>query len=128
MITLSTTLPAKPQQIYSAWLSGAKHTAMTGGKATGCAKVGAKFTAWNGYIWGKYVKLTKDKQIVQTWRTGEFADKDPDSILTITLAKTKTGTKLTLKHVGTPKTQEASYRDGWKEHYFEPMQEYFSRQ
>lgn len=99
---------------------------MTGAKATGTAKVNSKFTAWDGYIWGKNVKLVKDKQIVQAWRTSEFADSDPDSTLTITLTKTKTGTKLTLKHTGTPTPQEASYRSGWQDHYFDPMQEYFS--
>lgn len=126
MITLHTIIPATPTQVYVAWLDGKKHAAMTGAKATGTAKVGSKFTAWDGYIWGKNVKLVKDKQIVQAWRTSEFADSDPDSTLTITLAKTKTGTKLTLKHTGTPKSQETSYRSGWQDHYFDPMQEYFS--
>lgn len=99
---------------------------MTGAKATGSAKVGSQFTAWDGYIWGKNTKLVKDKLIVQAWRTSEFANDDPDSTLTITLAKTKTGTKLTLKHTGTPTAQEASYRSGWQDHYFDPMLEYFS--
>ncbi|MBI4407540.1 MAG: SRPBCC domain-containing protein [Candidatus Kerfeldbacteria bacterium] len=126
MITLHTIIPATPAQIYAAWLDGKKHAAMTGGKATGSAKVGSKFTAWDGYIWGKNVKLLKDKLIVQAWRTSEFSDDDPDSTLTITLTKIKSGTKLSLKHGGTPKTQEASYRSGWHEHYFDPMQEYFA--
>lgn len=126
MILLHTTIPSFPAQVYAAWLDGKKHTAITGAKATGSAKVGSKFTAWDGYIWGKNVTLVQDKKIVQAWRTSEFADDDPDSVLTITLAKTKTGTKLTLKHTGTPKLQEASYRSGWQDHYFDPMQEYFS--
>ncbi|EKD78942.1 MAG: hypothetical protein ACD_41C00222G0003 [uncultured bacterium] len=126
MISLTTTIPATPAQVYRAWLDGKTHAAMTGAKATGSAKVGSRFTAWDGYILGRNIKLVPSKQIVQAWRTSEFADDDPDSTLTITLAKTKTGTKLSLKHIGTPKSQEASYRSGWQEHYFEPMQEYFS--
>lgn len=125
MITLTTTLPATPAQVYAAWLTGKQHTAMTGAQATGSATVGSKFTAWDGYIWGKNIALVKNKKIVQSWRTSEFSDNDPDSTLTITLAKTKTGTTLTLKHVGTPKSQEASYRQGWRDHYFDPMQEYW---
>lgn len=119
-------LSSSPAQVYAAWLDGKKHTAMTGAKATGTAKVGSKFTAWDGYILGKNVTLVQDKKIVQAWRTSEFTDSDPDSVLTITLVKTKTGTQLTLQHTGTPKSQEASYRSGWQDHYFGPMQEYFS--
>lgn len=127
MITLTKTFSVHPSAVYSAWLVGSRHAAMTGSKATGSAKVGAKFTAWDGYIWGKNLELVKDKTIVQSWRTSEFSDSDPDSTLTIQLSKTKVGTKLILKHVGTPKNQEASYRTGWQEHYFEPMREYFSQ-
>ncbi len=127
MITLTTQfVNVTPAELYAAWLSGAKHGAMTGAKATGSAKVGGEFSAWDGYIWGKNLKLVKNKQIVQSWRTSEFAEADPDSTLTITLTKTKTGTQLRLKQSGTPKTQEANYRQGWVESYFEPMAAYFS--
>lgn len=126
MITLTTTFKGITlAQLYNAWLIGTKHTAMTGAKATGSAKVGAQFTAWDGYIWGKNLKLLKDKQIVQSWRTTEFEDSDPDSSLTITLKQAKTGTELKLQHKGTPKSQEAAYRQGWHDHYFMPMQDYF---
>lgn len=126
MITLTTALPATPAQVYAAWLDGKKHTAMTGAKATGSAKVGSKFTAWDGYIWGINTKLVKNKKIVQSWRTSEFSKDDPDSTLTVIFTKTKTGTKMRLQHKGTPKAQEASYRQGWHDHYFAPMRQYFS--
>ncbi|MFA6474693.1 MAG: SRPBCC domain-containing protein [Patescibacteria group bacterium] len=126
MIKLTTKLPASSTAVYTAWLDGEKHGAMTGGQATASKKVGEKFTAWDGYISGKNLELVPGKKIVQTWRTTEFSDADPDSILTIELKATKTGTSLKLKHVGTPKNQEASYREGWEEHYFAPMKEYFS--
>lgn len=119
---------ATPAQVYSAWLSGSEHTAMTGGKATGSNKVGAKFTAWDGYISGKHLELIPNKKIVQSWRTSEFSNSDPDSKLTISLQTVSKGTKLTLQHKGTPKSQEASYSAGWVEHYFQPMQAYFSNQ
>ncbi len=115
-----------PAQLYTAWLNGSKHAAMTGAAATGSTKVGGKFTAWDGYIWGKNLKLVQDKQIVQAWRTSEFADTDPDSVLTLNFTKTKAGTKLQLKHIGTPKSQEDSYRSGWDESYFQPMADYFA--
>ena len=68
----------------------------------------------------------KGKKIVQRWRTTEFSDRDPDSLLEITFAKTKEGTKLTLAHSEIPKGQAASYRRGWEEFYFAPMKDYFA--
>jgi uncharacterized protein YndB with AHSA1/START domain len=124
---ISATIPATPERVYKAWLTGKEHAAMTGGGATGSARVGGKFTAWDGYIEGKNLELEANKRIVQSWRTSEFSDSDPDSRLEITLTPTKTGTKLTLRHSGIPDGQAASYKPGWKDHYFDPMKEYFAQ-
>lgn len=125
MIKLKTTFNVPIKKIYDAWLSGAKHGAMTGAKATGSTLLGGKFTAWDGYISGHNLQLVPHTKIVQSWRTSEFTESDPDSILTIALTPTKTGTTLTLTHSKTPKKQESSYRQGWQDHYFAPMHEYF---
>jgi activator of HSP90 ATPase len=125
--TLSAVIPATPQEIYDAWLDGRRHGAMTGGKARASAKAGARFTAWDGYITGRNLKLESGRRIVQSWRTSEFADADPDSEIEVVLAPTKRGTKLTLKHRNVP-DGHTSYRDGgWQEFYFAPMKAYFAR-
>ena len=59
---------------------------MTGAKAKASKKVGAAFSAWDGYIVGKNVELVPGKRIVQSWRTSEFGPNDPDSTITVTLA------------------------------------------
>ena len=113
-----------PSLIYHAWLDSIAHTAMTGGEAE-CSKiVDEDFSAWDGYIWGKNVKLVNNQEIVQSWRTVEFMEEDEDSIVTILLKKVDKGTELTLKHTNIPKGQ-TQYEEGWKEHYFEPMKTYF---
>lgn len=126
MITLTKKFPVSPQQLYMAWLTGAKHTAMTGSAATGTPEVGTAFTAWDGYICGTNRELEPYKKIVQSWRTTDFPTDAPDSTLTIEFEATDSGTKLTLTHTNTPKDQEDGYRSGWEEHYFAPMTEYFS--
>ena len=127
IIRLAVTLPASPAAVYDAWLDGKRHGAMTGAKATASAKVGGKFSAWDGYATGKNLALKMGKQIVQSWRTSDFGASDPDSKLEIRLEKAKTGTKLTLIHSGVPSGTEATYKDGWREYYFAPMKEYFGR-
>jgi uncharacterized protein YndB with AHSA1/START domain len=123
--TVSAVLPTTPEAIYKAWMSGAEHAAMTGGAARVSARVGGKYTAWDDYINGKTMKLEPFKRIVQTWRTTEFPEDAPDSLLEITLKKEKSGTRITLTHTDIPPGQGAGYKKGWIDFYFKPMKEYF---
>lgn len=124
---LSAVIPAKPAEIYKAWLSTKGHTAMTGNPAKVNGKVGGKFTAWDGYIFGTNLELTPDSRIVQAWRTSEFPDEAPDSRLEVDLKEVKGGTKVTFTHTGMPPGQADSYRQGWEDFYFKPMKEYFAK-
>lgn len=122
---VSRVLPAKPREVYEAWLDGEKHAEMTGGAATGKAEVGARFTAWDGYISGTNLELEPHKRIVQTWRTTEFPARTKASRLEVILQAVKGGTKVTLKHTNIPAGQGAAYEQGWTDSYFTPMLEYF---
>ncbi len=125
-LKLSVVIAATPKKIYDTWLNSKEHTAFTGGKATSSNKLKGKFTAWDGYISGVNIDLKEGKKIVQAWRTNEFPDDALDSILEVTLAPKAGGkTTLTLTQTNIPKGQSAKYKGGWKNHYFEPMKEYF---
>jgi hypothetical protein len=50
-------IPAKPEEIYFAWLDSDAHAAMTGGAAEIADGVGSRFTAWDGYIEGTTLHL-----------------------------------------------------------------------
>jgi activator of HSP90 ATPase len=126
-LKVSAVIPAPPPAIYKAWLSGKEHSAMTGSPAKATAKVGGAFTAWDGYISGKNLELKSPGRILQSWRTTEFPPDVADSHLEVLLEETKGGTKVTLIHTAIPQGQETSYKQGWKDHYFAPMKEYFSR-
>ena len=123
--TLSEIIPAKPSEIYEAWLSSEGHTAMTGSPAKVDGNVGGKFSAWEGYIFGTTLELTLNQRIVQTWRTSEFRDDAPDSHLEVLFEEVAQGTKVKLIHRNMPEDQVDSYRQGWEDFYFKPMKEYF---
>jgi activator of HSP90 ATPase len=125
---LSCTLPAAPQAVYDAWLDSAAHSAMTGGAAKIAKRVGGAYSAWDGYITGKTLELLPGKRIVQSWRASEFAARDPDSTITVELAPTKTGTRLTLTHRSVPDGQTGYENGGWQDFYFTPMKAYFARE
>lgn len=122
---VSALIPAKPDEVYDAWLSSKGHAAMTGSPAKVSAAVGGEFDAWDGYIHGKNLELVPKKRIVQAWRTSEFSANEPDSRIEITLEPAGKETKLTLQHTGLP-PHGGQYESGWVESYIEPMKEYFS--
>jgi len=124
--TLTTTIPASPQEIYDAWLDSVAHSEMTGGEATMSEEIGAEVSAWDGYIIGRNLELIPGRRIVQSWRTTEFGDEHEDSIVTVTLEETPDGTLLTLAHENVPDAQRSYEEGGWQSNYFEPMQDYFA--
>ncbi len=123
--TISEVIPAKPVEIYEPWLGSAGHIALTGNPAKVDGKVGGEFSAWDGYIFGKTLKLTPNQRIVQAWRTTEFPDDAPDSHLEVLLEEIDDGTKIMLIHSDMPEDQVDSYRQGWEDFYFKPMKKYF---
>jgi len=119
--------PASPKVIYDTWLSSRGHTAMTGGKAKVSAKLGGRYTAWDGYVSGRNLALEPGKRIVQSWRTTEFTDADKDSKITVTLTPVKVGTRLTLVHNSVPDGHTSYENGGWQDFYFKPMEKYFGK-
>lgn len=126
-ITLSKVFQTSPQQLYRDWLNSEAHSAFTGGDATASEKVGAPYSAWNEYIEGINVELEPSKRIYQSWRSAEFTDKEEDSFVEVRLSPAANGeTLLTLTHSNIPAGQGKKYKEGWIEHYFEPMEDYYS--
>ena len=126
-VVLEEWFPVEPAAAYRAWLDSRAHSAFTGGEAVIDARVGGEFTAWDAYILGRTLALDPPRRIVQSWRTTEFPDGAADSRLELTFSLEAGGTRLTLRHTEIPEGQGISYAQGWIEHYFEPMHDYFGR-
>jgi uncharacterized protein YndB with AHSA1/START domain len=125
-LELVAVLPVSPQRIYEAWLDAREHSAFTGSKATIDPVIGGAHSAWDGYITGQNLVLEPGRRIVQSWRSTEFPDDHDPSRLELLLETHEGGTRLTLRHSEIPEGQGAQYEDGWKEHYLEPMADYFA--
>jgi activator of HSP90 ATPase len=118
-------LPVSPERAYRAWLDSHEHSQFTGSQAKIEAKVGGKFTAWDGYIEGETRVMTPFTRIVQSWRTTEFPADSPDSLVEIKFEPTCLGVLLTLDQSGIPEGQAKQYLEGWEDYYFRPMKAYF---
>jgi activator of HSP90 ATPase len=117
--------PAEPIDVYEALMDAKKHTEFTGSKAIIDQRVGGKFTAWDGYISGKNLKLEKGKRILQEWKTSEWPVGYAPSTVEFTLKKKEKGTELTMVHSNVPAEQADSYRQGWIDSYWKPLKQYF---
>ena len=104
-----------------------KHAAFTGDPADIDPEVGGSFTISGGYITGRNLELEPYHRIVQAWRTTEFPDSAPDSWLEVLLEDAPDGCSLTLNQKKLPEDQVESYRGGWQDYYFIPLQKYFSK-
>lgn len=121
-----TTIPVAPTTLFYAWLDSAQHSAMTGGVAKVSNEVGAKFSAWDGYITGKFIALDLGRRILMAWRTTDFPREAPDSRVEIHFEALGGSTRATVLHTDIPEGQGETYRATWNDKYFGPMRAYFS--
>ena len=120
-------IPASPKEVYDAYVDPKKHAKFTGSGATGKPAVGGKMTAWDGYIFGKYLELEDGKRVVQEWTTTDWVEGYPASKLELTFKEVPEGTEITMVHSNVPKEKADEIADGWIEFYWNPLKEYFSK-
>ena len=126
-LTQKVIIPATPEEVYEAFVDPKKHTAFTGSKATGKAKINGKFTAWDGYIFGKYLSFEPGKCLVQEWTSTDFPEGYLPSKFELTFKKVPEGTEITMVHSNIPAEQKDELADGWEEWYWKPLKKYFKK-
>ncbi len=118
---------APPHAVFEALMDSKKHAAFTGEKANISRKVGGKMTAGDGYIVGRNLRIEKDKVIVQSWRTTDFRESDPDSQIMFHFSKKGKGTRLMFVHSKVPDRLTESLRQGWIDYYWVPLKAYLEK-
>ena len=126
-IEQSRVIPAPPADVFATIADPRLHTLFTGGVATGVCRAGGRFTAWDGYISGRTIRVTPGRRIVQEWQTTEWPPGAEPSRLEWTFAKHPRGTRVALKQSGVPRSQVRAYRSGWIEYYWRPLRAFFAR-
>ena len=130
-------LSASPNRIYAALLDTKQFDEMTrlipsmqtaklGNEPTKISRqLGGPFTLFRGHIVGRHVEFIANQRIVQAWRV---VDWNPGvySIVKFDLKQQGSGTRLVFDHTGFPVGLAKHLADGWKEHYWEPLQKYLT--
>lgn len=125
IVQQSVDLPALPQALYSMYLDPLEHAAFTGGGPASISPVpGTEWSAFDRRIHGRILALTPERQIVQSWRSFEWQNDDPDSILVLTFRPAGSGTRLDLAQVDVPERLYETLLSGWPSRYWQPWRAY----
>lgn len=116
------TIAAPLSHIWQALIDPKKIADWGAGPAKMNEKNNESFSLWGGEIYGKNVRVEKNKLLEQEWFGGKWEE---PSIVTIHLEeidKNKTSITLVQKHI--PDEEEKSIDQGWDDYYFGPLKEY----
>ena len=102
-------------------------TALTGSSAQISARIGAKFTTWDGNISGKNLELERGRRIVQEWVTTGGSKNVSSSRVTINLRPIKQGTEISLLQEDIPAKDVTTYDQNWHDYYWMPMVRFFQK-
>lgn len=125
--SLKTNLSGFPEVIYNAWLNPLQHAEFIGAEARIEPFQEGTFNIADGYITGRNLLLDPPFRIIQAWRTTDFPPESPASELELLFEKKGNNTLLILNHSNIPDGMGEELKQGWQEHYFEPMKAYFSQ-
>lgn len=114
------------KDLYDLYMNAKKHSKATASPAQITAKEGTAFSAHDGYITGKNIKLVKDQLIVQSWRGADWNKKDPDSTFILHLEPKGKNVVLHMVHSNVPDNQAEGIEKGWHTHYWEPWKQFLA--
>ena len=119
METISQTyeLKATPAAVFDALINPKTIQQWSGAPATMDSQAGTEFSLFGGQIEGTNLEVVANKKLVQQW--------PHQSKVTITLTDNGSTTTAELKHEDIPKAEVDSFRQGWIDYYFGPMQKMF---
>ena len=107
-------------------ISGAKKSTALGTEPTRISReVGGAFVIFGGHIIGRQIDLVPNQRIIQAWRV---VDWEPGvySIARFELREQGDGTRIVFDHTGFPKGLGAHLAEGWRLHYWEPLQKFLA--
>jgi len=117
-------LPAPPAELYDMYMDTDTHAAFTGAPAKISEEAGSPFEAFGGLLKGTTLQVVKPMLIVQSWRSVNFADDDPDSTLIISFSPEDDDGRIDLVHLDVPENDFQGVSGGWESRYFAPWLTY----
>lgn len=109
--------------LYSQYLNSKVHSKFTESAAEISPKEGKRFSAYDGYIIGKNIRLIKNRMIVQIWKASEWKE-DEESVLILEFQDSGNDCIVQMTHIGVPESELAGISKGWQDFYWNPWKKY----
>ena len=117
------TFKAPASQIYEMLMDSEKQAEFSGAPAKIGKEPGSAFEVMGGAITGVTLELVPNKRIVQSWRVAEGTWPEGHLSTAIFMLEEDNGeTLLHFVHAGVPEQAHDSINEGWKTHYWDPME------
>lgn len=117
-------LPASPADLYEMYMDAEVHAAFTGAPVKISDEPGSPFEAFGGLLKGTTLQVVRPMLIVQSWRSVNFGDDDPDSTLIISFSPEDDDGRIDLIHLDVPENDYQGVNGGWESRYFAPWLSY----
>ncbi|MGD0583379.1 MAG: SRPBCC domain-containing protein [Bacteroidales bacterium] len=114
---------AEPADVYSAITNPYTIELWSGYPAVMTEEPGSEFSLWEGDITGRNIEFIKDRKIVQEWFFGE---QEANSVVTISIQPDGGNSSVTVEHSNIPDEEFAGIAEGWKEFYFDAINNFFN--
>jgi activator of HSP90 ATPase len=126
IIGQSIVLPASAEYLYQTYLDPALHAQFTGAPVTVSAESGTPFSAFGGMISGTTLVAIAPRLIVQSWRSSNFKESDPDSTLVLTFVPEGANGRIDLVHIDVPEQDYQGVSEGWEKFYWTPWRRHLA--
>jgi activator of HSP90 ATPase len=116
-----------PERLYAVYVDADEHARATGQAAAIEAREGGAFSAYGGYLTGRFLRLRPGGLVVQLWRSKHFKETDPDAILSIAFRKNEyEQAEVELLLTNMPDDMTRHDNSSWNHFYWEPFRKYLS--
>jgi activator of HSP90 ATPase len=127
IISQSIVLPAPAVTLYETYMDPVRHAELTGASVEIGIQPGTAFRAFDGAITGTMLCVRPPLMVVQSWRSMNFHDTDPDSTLILAFVPQGRGGRIELLHLDVPEQDYQGVTAGWENFYWGPWRRLLSK-
>lgn len=113
--------------LYGIYMDPRKHSAVIGGAVNISPKEDTPFSAHGRYITGRNLQLVKNRLIVQSWRTSDWAKTELDSTFILRFEQVGKDGVINMVHANIPDKHVKEIKNNWNKFYWQPWKEYLDR-